>query len=126
VTDGQAQVIIQNTTPIPAQAAGTRVSFTIWGAAAILAGGTATRVDGMRAQAQFYNGAALLSTVDLGTASAVEFNGRVFASKSNAIPAGTTQVLTQVIFDVTWGSSATPALNSDLRLFADAMAVTVP
>lgn len=125
VASSKARVITEHTVTFTP---GTqRVSFTGWAAALEVTGAAVSSIDVMRAEAQWYVGAvATGAPVDLGTATPAELSGRVFALKSVAPPAGATSVRVRFIFEVTWRSSATAANNSDLRLYSDAVAVTIP
>ncbi len=125
VASSQARIITEHTVTFAPGAR--RVSFTGWAAALEVTGAAVSSIDVMRAEAQWYVGAvATGAPVDLGTASPAEIGGRVFALKSQAPPAGATSVRVRFIFEVTWRSSATAANNSDLRLYSDAVAVTIP
>jgi hypothetical protein len=124
VGSSKARIINEHT--VTFTPANKRVSFTGWAAALIVAGGAVSSVDVMRAEAVWYNGVTAIGTVDLGTATPAQISGRVFALKSQTPPAGATSVRVRFIYDVTWRSSATPANNSDIRLYADAVGVTIP
>lgn len=125
VASSKARVITEHTVAITPGAQ--RVSFTGWAAALIVTGAAVSSVDVMRAEAQWYvGGVATGAPVDLGTASPSEISGRVFALKSAAPPAGATSVRVRFIYEVTWRSSATAANNSDIRLYSDAVGVTIP
>jgi hypothetical protein len=125
VASSKARVLVEHTVTFAPGAQ--RVSFTCWAAALIVTGAGVSSIDVMRAQAQWYVGATPTGApVALGTATPAEISGRVFALKSQAPPAGATSVRVQLFFDVTWRSSATAANNSDIRLYSDAVGVTIP
>jgi hypothetical protein len=113
--------------PLTTLGAGERVSLQIWAAALILAGSGGSAIQSIVVDAQFRNaGGTTLGTVVLGTATPADYGGKAYSLKSQAVPTGTDNVLVRVHAIVDWASSATPANNSDIRLYADALAVTVP
>jgi hypothetical protein len=129
---GNARVIAEHGGNFPTNA-GTRVSFSIWAGAFVVAGagngqaGTGGKITLMRAQIQWKNAqGGDLSVTSLGQASASEFNGRVFSAKSVLPPAGAVRAVVQIIYEVVWTSSITASQNSDIRMYADAVAITVP
>lgn len=125
VASSQARIITEHT--VTFTPGSQRVSFTGWAASLIVGGAGVSSVNVMRAEAQWYVGATPTgAAVDLGTATVAQLSGRVFALKSQVPPAGATSVRVRFIFDVTWRSSATPANNSDIRVYSDAVGVTVP
>lgn len=103
-----------------------RVSATIWGALIVSAGGSGTSLLTLSGYAEFLNA----SSVQVGYASlnstTSQFNGLVFSGKALAVPATATQVRVGVIATFTWSSSSTAANNTDLRLYTDTLAVTIP
>lgn len=98
-------------------AAGTRLSFTEWGAVQSL-NANAT-VNNLRLRIQWYNA----SNVMVGTETVIDagsFNGVALPAKSLPIPATATYVRVVLITEITWSTGA------DVSLYADALAVTVP
>lgn len=118
---GRAQVDLYNAVTL-SPPSGSRVSFSIWGLAAILAGsGT---IVSMESFVEWRDAGGALGTDLLGTA--VTFAGVVFSGSSLVPPVGTTNLRVYVRAVVDWSSSATPANNSDIRVYADAVLVSVP
>ena len=106
-------------------AAGQAVSFNIWGAALISAGTSVSQVTGLEAYIDWKNGSGtVLLKETLGLADS--YDGFPFSAPSKHPPAGATQVRVHVKASVVWGSSATASKNSEIRVYADALAVTVP
>jgi hypothetical protein len=72
-------------------------------------------------------GASTGAPVSLGsTTNPANFGGKVFSLSSQVPPAGVDGVTLTATYDVTWQSNTSAPLNSDIRVYADAMAVTVP
>lgn len=125
VSSSTARVLIQQDVSLSGLATNTRVSLNVWAAAIIAAGASGSNIDEMTAYVEWRN-AGLLSTTQLGTAASNEYGGRPFMLDSQTIPAGATIARVIVEFEVDWRSSATPANNSDIQMYVDALAVTVP
>jgi len=116
------------TTPITA-GAGTRVSVTAWLSLFTLAGAGGSTLKSMKLEVQWLNSSntQVGANVLIGsTTSPSDFNGRVFAAQSMVPPAGAVKARVLATYDVLWTSSSTPANNSDIRAYIDAVAVTVP
>lgn len=120
---GQARVIIQREQAV-AYEPGLRASVTIW-AAAFVTAGPGSLLKSVRAVARWYNGATLLREDVLGTTT-TEFGGRAYSNRSQPVPVGTTRCVRRVELVTDWRSDTDPALNYDVRLYADAAGVTVP
>ena len=106
---------------------GTRVSFSVWAALVEYAGASGGVPQGIHVEVQWRATTTVLSTVTIGaTTNAAEFSGKAFSLKSQLKPPTANNALVRVRFDVTWSSSATPANNSEMRGYVDALAVTVP
>lgn len=105
-----------------------RVSLNIWGAAIIATGSSpGTVVNTVRAYYQFYNGGTPVgSRTVIDEAEVSEHDGHPYTLKSVAVPSSVTSVRVYAEADVTWSSSSAPGVNSDVRLYADALAVTIP
>ncbi len=113
----------------PLATAGTRVSITAWLSQFIIAGAAASTLNSMKLEVQWLNSsnAAVGSPVLIGsTTTPADFNGKVFAAKSLVPPATSAKAQLIASYDFTWTSSSTPANNSDIRAYLDAIAVTVP
>lgn len=108
-------------------ASDTNISISIWAAAYILAGVNASEILEISADIDFVG---FVGTPPPLTPTAVTnpafFNGQVFSGASMEIPVGATAALVSVAFRFDWGSSSVAADNSDIRLYVDAHAVTVP
>ena len=113
------------TTPI-ATGTNRRVSVSVWAALILSAGGSGTSMTNLIGSVDFFTAADALvgSVVPLGTTT--QFNGTVFSAKSIAVPATATKVRVTVRANFVYSSSATAANNTDLRLYTDTLAVTVP
>ena len=113
----------------PLGTAGTRVSFNAWMSMFVIAGAGGSTLKSMKLEVQWLNSsnAQIGANVLIGsTTSATDFNGRVFAAKSLLPPTGAVKARVLATYDVIWTSSSTPANNSDIRTYIDAVAVTVP
>jgi hypothetical protein len=106
---------------------GRRASISVWSSVLILGGSSpGTLVNSLITTYEFFNGAASLgAATTFGTASTTDYNGRAFSVKSVAVPATATKVRVRARANVTW-TSAAGATNSDIRLYVDALAVTIP
>lgn len=123
---GTAKVTLYQDVSLSSVPAGSRMSASIWGAALLLGGATSS-ISSLVGRVEWYNGSsALVGTTSLGTADASEYDGRVFSAKSVAIPSGAVTARVIIEAQVVWASSSTPANNSDIRIYADALALTVP
>lgn len=105
-----------------------RISINLWTACLILAGtGAGTAIQSLGVTYQFLNGAATIgSATVIGMATPAEYAGNAFSLSGIAVPAAATAVRVAAIAQVVWSSSATSGQNSDIRLFADALQVSVP
>ena len=108
-------------------AARERLSASIWAAGVIVGGASVSVITSITVSLVWLNGVTTLSTVALGSATTPgDLAGKVFAAKSLVPPATTTGAKFVISALVTWGSSATPVNNSDLRIYTDAAALTNP
>lgn len=124
---GSARIQLYQDINLALVLANARVSVTIWGAAIILGGAGASNIDSLTARIDWYNNTAtLIDTTPLGAADPAEYDGRVFSVQSEEIPATAVAARIIVQAEVDWGSSGTPSNNSDIRIYADALALTVP
>jgi hypothetical protein len=124
---GEAKLIVSqiaDLTSIDATLA--RPSVTVWAAVIISAGASGSVINSLTATLTWLTsaGATIGSPVSLGTAPS--FNGYVFAKPSMQPPATWAKAKVTVTADVSWQSSSTPANNSDIRFYVDAMGVTLP
>ncbi|QDH93276.1 minor tail protein [Microbacterium phage Cressida] len=125
VASGRARVGLRQTMALGARPAGTRYSVNIWGAMTN-AGGTGTALVRLDAVVEWLNAAsASLRTDPLGetTTPAQIAEGMPFIAKSILPPVGATQALVYVRGEFDWASGPSP---SDVRLYADALALTIP
>lgn len=131
VTGARARMRIQQTVTLnthPWWIAGrTRVSVNIWGAIIITTGTSASSIQAMYSEIEWLNGAsAVIGTTNVATAPPGNYGGYPFIMKSILPPSGTVSARVSVVGEVTWGSSSTGNLNSDIRMYADALALTIP
>ena len=109
---------------------GRRVSINIWTALTANAGSSpGTILNSLLVQYGFYTSGNVLiggSMTTLATVAPSDFAGKAHSMKSITVPATAASVRVQVQGDVTWSSTATSGQNSDIRLYADALAVTIP
>jgi hypothetical protein len=103
-----------------------RISVNIWAAALILQGSSpGTAINSMQVIAQFFTSAnASIGTASVGIATAAQYGGRVYSVTGIAIPANAAKVRIICRAGVTYSNVAQP--TSDIRIYADALAVTVP
>lgn len=123
---GRAEMLSFQDVPLAGLPARGRVSVGLWGALIKAAGAASTSLVSMDARVEWRGASGAISTVIVGTATPSELSGKAFSAKSLLPPAGATtaRVILRGVAD--WESSATPANNSDIRLYADALAVTIP
>ena len=106
---------------------GTRVSFNVWAACVEFAGASGGVINGIQVDVQWRATTTVLSTVVIGSSTdPADFGGKPYSLASQLKPPTANNALVRVRFDVTWSSSATPANNSEIRGYIDALAVTVP
>jgi len=75
---------------------------------------------------EFFNGSTSLgAATTIGTASPTDYSGRAYSVKAVAVPASATKVRVLARANIVW-TSAAGATNSDIRLYTDALAVTIP
>lgn len=96
-----------------------RVSFSVWAAGVVVAGGSIgsvlVEVDWLTA------GDALLSTVEVDTGDGDDLGGKVYVLRSQKPPATAAKARVRVVFEqIDWTSA------SDIRMYTDALAVSVP
>lgn len=122
---GRAAIQAIQDVSLPATPARARFSFNIWAALIKSAGSAATVLHTLDARVDWINSSnGFISMTSLGTATSL--GGFVFSARSVLPPGGAVKARVIVRGEVTWESSATPANNSDIRLYADALAVTIP
>jgi hypothetical protein len=131
VKAGHPDLLFDNYTVLGSQPAGTRVSFTAWVAGRIATGDPATtKINSIRFEVfrQTSGGSNVGSKITVAsTSSAAEIlAGRPFSLASQLMPATATRVLLRIVCNVTWRSDTVAADNSDIRLFVDSVAVTIP
>lgn len=123
VAAGRASMVVHHTVGITGRPAGSRTSATVWGAL-VKVSGSGTLVK-LHAEYVFLTAAnAQIGIPILMTSGPGGFSGNVFSIRSLVVPATATQLRIRVYAEVDWVSGgATP---SDIRLYGDACAVTVP
>lgn len=124
VTDAEADMIIEHEVTL-SPATGQRYSVTIWGAMFVISGDDGSELQSLTAEIEWLNGGSTLRT-DTIASTVSEFGGRVFALRSITPPATTDNAIVRLIGRVTWSSSAVAENNSDIRMFADTVALTTP
>jgi len=110
---------------VSGQPAGTRFSFSVWAAALIIAGAAGSAINQLNAKVEWRDASSVLRSDPLGTALTTEYGGRLFTGKSLLPPAGAITARVTVTANVNW-TSAVGASNSDIRVYADALTVSVP
>jgi hypothetical protein len=125
---GQARMQIYMTQDVAAIDPDERPSFSIWAAAVSVGGATGAQIVSLRGQVELGDGGPNpILVLDMGTVTAAaDVAGHAFTAPSTSIPPGVTIARIYVTAVVNWSSNATPASNSDIRLYADAVAITVP
>ena len=106
-----------------------RISLSVWGAGIVAAGASPqTQIQSLTVRYLFLNGgSAVGSTTTFGTAAnATEIGGNAYSLTGLAVPETATAVRISVVARSTWSSSATAGQNTDIRLYADALLVSVP
>ena len=115
---------LQSITGLNARPANSRYSVNIWGALLVLGGVGVTTLHELSAYVTWLNGAVELRSDPLGNVTVPsDMDGHVFSAKGILPPPGTTQATVVIQGDFTWASGGT---NSDVRLYADALAFTAP
>ncbi len=118
---GRARVTAIQSVDISARPAGANVSVTIWGA--VVNVGPATTIYSLTGGIDWYTaGNVFISTTPL-TPGSGGLGGNTFSSRSLVPPPTAAQARAFVRAEFDWVSGGT---NSDVRLYADALAVTVP
>lgn len=106
---------------------GRRVSLNLWVACLILTGSApGTVVDTVDVTYEFFNGAVSLGAQTVFGSSTTNFGGIAFSLTGLAVPATATLVRMRARARATWSSSATAGVNSDVRMYADALTVSIP
>lgn len=113
--------------PIPA-GVNRRISLNMWAACILSAGASpGTVIQSVSVRYLFLNGGTPIgSTTVFGTATPAELAGNAYSLTGLAVPAAATAVRVSAAARITWTSSATAGQNSDVRLFADALQVSIP
>ena len=123
VASGRAQLSAAHIVDISARPAGAAVSVTLWVGTSIPAGASVTSMKSIQVSIMWYTAAdGFISAQTIGTTT-TDFIGRAFSASSLVPPANAAKVRMHVLAEATWASGAT---NSDLRVYVDAAAVTVP
>lgn len=123
-TSGVAKLSVSHEVMVGAlSSGGLSVSCTVWGALINVSGPSDLR--SLTCSIDWLNGATVVDTTAV-PSGGVNFNGTVFAVRGVAIPSGATVARVTVEGVAGWKSSATAGQNSDIHLYADALALTVP
>lgn len=123
---GRAYIAGSQNVSIAGIPSGTRFSFSMWGYAVIMAGGSASTIHAMAARIEWLDGASATLRTDTIETITSAFGGHTFSRASILPPAGAVTARCMIRADVTWASSGVPASNSDIMLYSDALALTVP
>lgn len=128
VASSRSWLYINHTISLPAYVAGRRFSAGAWAAIAIAAGAAVSVINKVEVRIQFLNSTpAIVGDVLVGTLDPAAYANGEFLSLSKIVPpASAVTARLQIRADVTWRSSATPANNSDIRLYADMATLTAP
>lgn len=106
-----------------------RPSFTVWAAGIVSGGQSGTTLESIKAEAEWWavtqDGSGVMGYTTLNLESG-GISGGVYTAPSTAPPAGANAVRFLITAKYKYSSSATAANNTDLRLYVDAAAVTVP
>lgn len=122
---GRVALSADQTVDVSGRAADARISVSIWAAVLTLGAAAVTDLISLDARLDWYTAAdVFVSSESLGMVTdSDDLGGHVFAARSLAVPATAARVRITVRATFDWASGA---LNSDVRLYADALAVTVP
>ncbi len=124
VAAGRARIDLQQDVDISSRPTDSRISLTVWGAGLQSAGNPG--LVSMSATVEWRTSTALISSQSLGeVVDAISLGGNVFAGRSLVVPEGATLARVIVSLTADWASGP-GATNSDVRFYADALAVTVP
>ncbi|WNT45289.1 minor tail protein [Microbacterium phage BabyDotz] len=123
---GGAFLFAHNDVALPA-GTGRRISLNMW-AACLITAGSGTAIQSLQVRYDFLNsgGSSIGGAVIFGTAAASELGGNAYSVTGVAVPATATTVRVSAVARVDWASSATSGQNSDIRLYADALTVSIP
>lgn len=124
---GQKVLIKAPAVALAALPATSRPSASIWGAAAKFDAAPGSRIVSLAAYASWTGSTAEPILMEPGVVTTAEgLAGTTFWLEAVARAAAATHMQITLVATVDWVSSATPATNSDIRIYADAHAVTVP
>jgi hypothetical protein len=119
---GRVELRLQQIVPISAlQIPGTRVSFTVWMALFISGGFAGSNLVSMTMNVTWLDASGNYLGDD-----STHFQGRVFSISSLTPPLTARQARVDCLYRADWTSSSDSTKNSDIRAYADALAVTVP
>lgn len=123
--NGRALITLQHDVPITD--AGARISFTVWGAALRLLG-AAGSVQSLRAVVEWRTSGSLITQTAIDATQTTEagLNGKVFKAASLQKPDGATIARVKMMCETLWASSSDSSVNSDIRVYMDAVGVTIP
>ena len=126
VAAANGQIDLYQDVTIPA-GTNRRVSINMWSSILILSGSSpGTLINSLIVTYEFFNGSTSLgAATTIGTASPSDYNGRAYSIRAVAVPASATKVRVLARGNIVW-TSAAGATNSDIRLYTDALAVTIP
>ncbi|QNJ55535.1 minor tail protein [Microbacterium phage Phinky] len=127
VTAAVSDLVAYQDVAIPA-GTNRRISLNLWAAVLLLAGTSPnTVIQSLNVRYLFLNGgAAVGSTTIFGTAASGELGGNAYSLVGLAVPDTATHVRVSAAARCTWSSLAASGQNSDIRLFADALQVSIP
>ena len=104
-----------------------RITVNLWAAMLSLGGNNGATLVSTTIRVDWRTASALISTTNVGSSTAsADVAGKAWTALSLKPPATATIARVYAEFVVDWSSSATPANNSDIRAYIDAVAVTVP
>lgn len=119
---GRAEIYVDHDVDISARPDDSRVSVSVWSALLVLGGASVTTLVGIAASIYWLDS----SGVPISShafAQPTDFGGHVFEAESLVPPAGAVTARVRLVPTFDWASGS---VNSDVRFYADAVAVTVP
>lgn len=131
VASGVAELSAYGQPSVAAVPANGRISVSAWAYLEKVDTAPATVLNSLRAYVRFFNGSSVQvgTDVPLGTITdPLDFAGHIFSARGIQLPAGAATARVVVVGNVNWVSAASAGstVNSDVRLYVDALAVTTP
>lgn len=122
-----ADITITQDVALPSRLPNTRMSVSMWAAAIVSAGSAVTSATSVRVEVEWRTASATIRTDLVGTAAnATERAGHAYSAVGLDTPSTATIGRVRAVFRVNWRSSATSANNSDIKVYADALTLSIP